>query len=539
MAKRKRDVAEAAGPLKTSKVLKEKGASAAARPAPKAASKSNEASADTHTNGTANGRVEEMANGDAVRDTTIVQIITGSYERVLHGFTATIPRAVVTGYALPEEDSSTSTTFADTFLFNAHTSSIRCLALSPISPDSTKVTLATGSTDERINLYSLSTTPPPPSSNPNPTLSLTTTPTSLNPHNKPLGSLLHHTSSLTTLHFPTRSKLLSAAQDSTIAITRTRDWTPLSSIRAPIPTPHGRPSGDTAGPGEVPSGVSSFAVHPSLKLMLSVSRGEKCMRLWNLVTGKKAGVLNFSRKMLAAVHESRFASGEARSVVWDAAGEEFAVAWERGVLVFGLDCRARGCVVLRPRAKVHRVAYLESRVHGGTVVVGTEDGRVAFYDTGTYALQPDDAAEKKEEEEDEIPHCTLLAQIGGPAKGISGRVKDFEILKLDSDNDEDNAQFLLVTGSSDGAVRLWAFSDAELTAAAAAADSGGDAGEGGGFAARQAGRLVGVYATNSRITCLRAFVMIGEPEEVEEGEEKVEEQKDGDSSSSGSESKSE
>ena len=34
------------------------------------------------------------------------------------------------------------------------------------------------------------------------------------------------------------------------------------------------------------------------------------MRLWNLVTGKKAGVLNFGREELMSVKESKYSSGE-------------------------------------------------------------------------------------------------------------------------------------------------------------------------------------------------------------------------------------
>src|SRR5947208_9458655 len=56
----------------------------------------------------------------------VIQIITGSYERVLHGLTATISRS-------PGESDPPSVQFADTFLFNAHSSAIRCLAISPLS----------------------------------------------------------------------------------------------------------------------------------------------------------------------------------------------------------------------------------------------------------------------------------------------------------------------------------------------------------------------------------------------------------------------
>ena len=60
------------------------------------------------------------------------------------------------------------------------------------------------------------------------------------------------------------------------------------------------------------------------------------MRLWNLVTGKKAGVLNFGKEILEAVKEGKWSSGEGRKVTWDSQGQEFAVAFERGAMVFGV-----------------------------------------------------------------------------------------------------------------------------------------------------------------------------------------------------------
>jgi protein MAK11 len=270
----------------------------------------------------------------AVRaDHVTVQVVVGSYERVLHGFAASVP--------LEEQKSSTEarqeTQFADIFLFHAHASAIRCLAISP-SPSSSQggqVILASGSTDERINLYHLSTSPPSFSSKVSlPTLNKATI--SENPKNKELGSLLHHSSSVSGLYFPSKSKLLSASEDNTISVSRTRDWTVLSTIKAPVPKPVGRPSGDTAAPGEVPAGINDFAVHPSMKLMVSVGKGERCMRLWNLVTGKKAGVLNFGKDILQQVGEGRHSTGEGRKVTWDEEGEEFVVAFERGAVIYGL-----------------------------------------------------------------------------------------------------------------------------------------------------------------------------------------------------------
>ena len=268
---------------------------------------------------------------------TTIQIIVGSYDRVLHGVTATIPEATENGGG-----SSLDVHFADTFLFNAHTSAIRCLAISPLpsSEDpsqSHKLILASGSTDERINLYHISATAP--TFDVKKAVSLPTlgkTPVTENPKNRELGSLLHHSSSITALYFPSRSKLLSAAEDNTVAISRTRDWTVLSTIKAPIPKAIGRPSGDTAPLGGTPAGVNDFAVHPSMKLMISVGKGEKCMRLWNLVTGKKAGVLTFEREILQGIGEGRWASGEGRKVEWNSNGDEFVVGFERGAVVFGM-----------------------------------------------------------------------------------------------------------------------------------------------------------------------------------------------------------
>ena len=268
-----------------------------------------------------------------------VQIILGTYDRVLHGISAT-----VFGSQENHKGAAEAVSFSDTFLFNAHQSAIRCLALSPPSnskdaSQAQKLILASGGTDERINLYHVSAFAPSAQTGQGPQLaSLNGTKVHENPKNRELGSLLHHSSSINALCFPTRSKLLSAAEDSTIAVSRTRDWTVLSTIKAPIPKAVGRPSGDTAPLGGGPAGINDFAVHPSMKLMISVGKGEKCMRLWNLVTGRKAGVLSFEREVLQGVGEGKWGSGEGRKVAWNTVGDEFAVAFERGVVVFGMVC---------------------------------------------------------------------------------------------------------------------------------------------------------------------------------------------------------
>lgn len=74
-----------------------------------------------------------------------------------------------------------------------------------------------------------------------------------------------------------------------------------------------------------------------MKIMISVGRAERNLRLWNLITGKKAGVLSFGKEMLKELGESssRWGSGEGRKVLWNNSGEEFAVAFEWGACIFG------------------------------------------------------------------------------------------------------------------------------------------------------------------------------------------------------------
>lgn len=457
----------------------------------------------------------ERAPKDAALSEAIsLQIVTGSYDRgILHGITATIPSNTLERSGTKERPDG-DVKFSDTFLFGAHASSIRCLGISGAS-ESGKRTLATGGSDERINLYTLSTATPPTSSRstqsgePSLPSLVPSQSSSQNPKNRSLGYLVHHDRPITRLHFPPNSnKLFSSSEDNNIAITRTRDWTLLSSIRAPIPKPTGRPSGDTAGPGEVPAGVNDFAVHPSQKLMLSVGRGERCLRLWNLMTGKKAGVLNFDREVLVQVGEGKYSSGEGRRVLWSEDGEFYVVVFERGAVVYGLDSKARAVIKPTPPTKLHQVKMLPKSAHSGREVlaISTEDGRVLFFDLQSLP----DAAGEMNAQKSELPTCHCIAQLGGRTEGISGRIKDFEILSLPQATEKMDSTpfFLVVTASSDGAIRIWSMPERDLEPLS---DSNGTAVEEGApvKTGKRIGSLVGMLETGNRITCLGAFVMDG------------------------------
>ncbi|KUI64567.1 Protein MAK11 [Cytospora mali] len=425
-----------------------------------------------------------------------IQIIAGSYDRVLHGVTATI---------LPSNHSEVK--FADSFLFNAHTSAIRCLALSPPSApapgQSQKVMLASGSTDERINVYNLSAHPPSTKTSADQELlsNIAKRPILENSKNRELGTLLHHSSTVTKVVFPTRSKLLSSSEDSTIAVTRTRDWSLLSNIKAPVPNVYGRPSGDTAPMGGTPSGVNDFAVHPSMKVMISVSKGERCMRLWNLVTGKKAGVLEFGRDVMQEIGEGKRSTGEGRKVVWGSnaeTGDEFAVGFDRDILVFGMDSKVRCRVMPDAKTKIHEFSYvkIDAESEATALAVSTEDGRILFFSTKVDDL----------EEGEKLSRAKLLAQLGGKAAGVSGRVKDFKVVQAE----DAPGVWYIASASSDGKLRVWEVTREDLEPKKAAKKE-----------APQAGKLLGTYETQNRITCMEAFVMIPRPEGVEESEDEL------------------
>ena len=457
-----------------------------------------------------------------------VQIVTGSYERVLHGICATIPRpALEQNDQLTQESNSDSSqrnpgeqvTFTDTFLQATHTSAIRCLAISPPS-EADQCLLATGGSDERINVYTLSTVPPTTESQ-SKLPSSSGVKTAENSRNQSLGSLVHHDRAISRLQFPTKSKLFSAAEDNTICISRSRDWTVLSSIKAPIPKSQGRPSGDTATPGDVPAGVNDFAIHPSQKLMLSVGRGERCMRLWNLMTGKKAGVLNFDRELLAQIGESKFSSGEGQRVLWDGAGENFVVGFERGAMVFGIDSKPKAIIRTSPPSKIHQMHVVDGldAENPNVLSISTEDGRILFFNVNT-----DDQLEQH----DNLPQCACIGQLGGAISGTSGRIKDFEILTPPAAGKDSVLPRLLVTGYSTGTVRLWKFFVHELLSP----DESHHAiiGNGDKPQPRQVGEIIGTLETNNRVTCLGAFILNGTASQVNGGNLPEENVKEGGSS---------
>lgn len=105
--------------------------------------------------------------------------------------------------------------------------------------------------------------------------------------------------------------------------------------------------------------------------------------------------------------------------------------------------------------------------------------------------------ETSEAKESSIPDAKLIAQLGGKSSGLSGRVKDFEILDL-ADIENWKHHFLLLTCGSDGAVRVWLLKTRSNTnSKKQEANKSGEL----------VYRLLDTYETGNRITCMVSFVM--------------------------------
>lgn len=83
---------------------------------------------------------------------------------------------------------------------------------------------------------------------------------------KEVGTLNHHTGTITSLQFFKRSHLLTSSEDGTIGLLRCSDWELLKTLKGHVGTVH------------------SIAVHPSGKVLLSVGV-DLTLKTWDLTRG--------------------------------------------------------------------------------------------------------------------------------------------------------------------------------------------------------------------------------------------------------------
>ena len=160
------------------------------------------------------------------------------------------------------------------------------------------------------------------------------------------------------------------------------------------------------------------------------------------------------------------------------------------------------------------------------LAVSTEDGRVLFFST----TSEDVAGSRDGTNQAPVPSAKLLGQLGGKSGGVTGRVKDLVLLPLSLDANvatlEPEMNLLVVTGGSDGIIRLWLVGCSALSNQRSSIprmeqihDGPNDPTESSTVQedlsqSKQLGILLGSYETHLRITCLTAFVMASPPSDL-------------------------
>lgn len=285
-------------------------------------------------------------------------------------------------------DLSTTTTpiFTPIFHFQAHSLSIKCLDIS-------KRYLVSGSNDEHIRIYDLQ-------------------------KRKELGTLLQHQGSITALRFSqTEDKsnnkwLLSASEDHRIIIWRVKDWENFGILK-----------GHTAR-------INDLDIHPSSRIAVSVS-DDHSIRLWNLMTVKKAAVLKLRKY-----------NQNGQYVRWlGENGEYFAVALLNKVLIYSTsDAKVHNELDTGRKTILHIERVLLDEVKNEYLCVGISDGNIQFYPTKKLLL---DEPHIKE------PEFSLL--------GHTNRVKDFKFYQNEFGT-------YLVSIGSDGRIVVWDMKEREQIA---------------------------------------------------------------------------
>ncbi|SGZ54081.1 CIC11C00000004455 [Sungouiella intermedia] len=308
------------------------------------------------------------------RPFTQFRIMVGSYEHNLLCLSLTIK-------------GKNEPVFTPIFHFQAHALSIKSI-------DIAKRYLVTGSNDEHIRIYDLQ-------------------------KRKELGTLLSHQGTVTTLRFSSETTednhseksgkwLLSGSEDGKIIIWRTKDWEMFGTLKGH----QGR--------------INDLDIHPSGRVAISVST-DKTVRLWNLMTAKKAAVL----KIKGRDHLGQ--SGE--FVRWSTSGKHFVVGLMTQLFIYALGEEAE---LLRKIQFKTTLMCLEVLDIQGTeyLVTGHSNGTVEFLKFN-----------KALEEENPEPEFVL--------RGHSNRVKGLAYFC----NAETSGIPYLVSVSSDGKIVVWDVSE--------------------------------------------------------------------------------
>lgn len=306
------------------------------------------------------------------RSAPTFRIITGSYEHNLLCVSVTL---------YPE-----SPLFTPVFHFTPHTQSIRCLAHS-------KRYLTSGSNDEHIRIYDLQ-------------------------KRKELGTLLHHDGNITRLEFFDNKWLLSASDDGKICIWRMKDWEVLGELK-----------GHNAG------GINDLAIHPTGRIAISAG-GDHTLRLWNLMTAKKASVLKLGRD-------------EARRCRWSSDGTNFILGFDKKVTVYSAaESKPVGRILKLASPLQHMELYTFNDIE--YVVTSHSNGSIVFFPLKELSTPVEESESKDDEESVEELSTDSLPEGAFKLVGHGVRVKHFSFMHFEAAN-----VHYMSSVSSDGNLVIW------------------------------------------------------------------------------------
>lgn len=277
--------------------------------------------------------------------------------------------------------------FTPIFHFQAHALSIKSI-------DIAKRYLVTGSNDEHIRIYDLQ-------------------------KRKELGTLLSHQGTVTTLRFSSETTeedhtqksgkwLLSGSEDGKIIIWRTKDWEMFGTLKGH----QGR--------------INDLDIHPSGRVAISVST-DKTVRLWNLMTAKKAAVLKI---------KGRDHLGQSGEIVrWSTSGKHFIVGLLNQLFIYELgdEVDIKKKLKFKTTLMCLEVLKIEDKEY---IVTGHSDGSIQFVEF-----------EKALNEDEPEPVFSL--------RGHSNRVKGMAYFC----NSETSHVPYLTSVSSDGKIVVWDVSE--------------------------------------------------------------------------------
>ncbi|WWC85548.1 uncharacterized protein L201_000412 [Kwoniella dendrophila CBS 6074] len=318
-------------------------------------------------------------------------IIAGSYEKLLYGLEGSY------------DGTSDKPTLEPIFIFPAHLACVKAVAASKGGK-----WLATGSEDEFVKVWDLR-------------------------RRKEVGSLSQHTGSITSLHFPTSSHLITTSADSTLSLFRTSDWALLKSLKGHS----GR--------------VNHVDVHPTGRVALSVGK-DNTLKMWDLMRGRGAASLPLG--------------SEAEMVKFSQSGTHFAVLFPRKIQIYSLTLKLLHTLETKSRFNTLLFATLpainEDEEEQELLCVGTEKGVVEVYTIEVGLNEPSDDSDEEDEEEGEDPGSESKGKGAevikiGTLIGHTNRIKSISALPfaVPTSAGQIKPTILLTTASSDGFINLY------------------------------------------------------------------------------------